>query len=179
MISRPVVFERFGGRSDELEYLAALRRAAAASRGGVALIAGEAGIGKSRLIAKFSLPSAGIARVARGACRHVAQSPFGPLDDALRALDPAYRTDVTTIDERIAGIIGTLAHNAERRTTIITPFWRAVPVDQLEAYVKAHTAANARRVRQPRHGACPLGSHDTRPARSRRRRLRGPPDPLK
>jgi predicted ATPase len=45
---------RFVGRVAELEALNGLLRAAASSGGGAMLVAGEAGIGKSRLVSELS-----------------------------------------------------------------------------------------------------------------------------
>src|SRR5271154_2460984 len=69
VISQPVLCRAFIGRADELEHLAERRRAAAAGRGGAVLVAGEAGIGKSRLLEQFrrSLPKR-TTRVAVTAC---------------------------------------------------------------------------------------------------------------
>lgn len=79
----------FVGRERELERLLAAYEAAAAGSPRVALIAGEAGIGKSRLVAELSdaVHSAG-GRVMIGACLNLADGglPLLPLAEALREL---------------------------------------------------------------------------------------------
>ncbi|MDQ6941631.1 MAG: AAA family ATPase [Candidatus Eremiobacteraeota bacterium] len=64
---------------------------ASAGRGGVVLVAGEAGVGKSRLIAEFrgSLTKSRV-RVAVGQCLEFAQRPYGPVLDALARFDPEH-----------------------------------------------------------------------------------------
>ncbi|MDQ6925138.1 MAG: AAA family ATPase, partial [Candidatus Eremiobacteraeota bacterium] len=90
MIAR-VVCRPFIGRHDELAYLHERRLDASAGRGGVVLIAGEAGIGKSRLIAEFrgSLAKSRV-RVALGQCIEFAQRPYGPVLDVLARFDPEH-----------------------------------------------------------------------------------------
>ncbi|MBV9438855.1 MAG: AAA family ATPase, partial [Candidatus Eremiobacteraeota bacterium] len=90
MIHRPVLCRRFIGRGEELAYLHEWRRDAGASRGGVVLIAGEAGLGKSRLLREFSAPlQKSRWRVAPAPCLEFGQRPYGPILDALARLDPA------------------------------------------------------------------------------------------
>ena len=72
-------------REAELDTLSRLFTMAAGGRGGVALVSGEAGIGKTSLVgaAVAALPAR--ARVLRGACDDlIAPRSFGPLRDAVR-----------------------------------------------------------------------------------------------
>ena len=72
-------------REAELAALSQLFASAADGRGGVALVSGEAGIGKSTLVgaALAALPAR--TRVLRGACDDlIAPRSFGPLQDAAR-----------------------------------------------------------------------------------------------
>jgi DNA-binding CsgD family transcriptional regulator len=88
MLSERVVCPDFIGRSSELQYLRARRRAAAEGRGGLVLVAGEAGIGKSRLVREFCAHlSPARHRIATSACREFAQRPLAPLATLLR--DPS------------------------------------------------------------------------------------------
>ncbi len=90
MISRPIVCRRLIGRRDELAFLHERRREAALSHGGLVLLAGEAGVGKSRLLGEFAASLAKSRyRIARSACLEFAQRPYGPVIGLLAALDPA------------------------------------------------------------------------------------------
>jgi predicted ATPase/DNA-binding CsgD family transcriptional regulator len=80
----------FVGREDQL---AELRRAwalAGAGSGQLRLVFGEAGIGKSRLVAKFLKEVGGTGAVLRGRCLDVGEEilPFGPIAEILRDLLP-------------------------------------------------------------------------------------------
>jgi DNA-binding NarL/FixJ family response regulator len=90
VISTPIRFVSFAGRASELEHLLARRRDAAGGRGGAALIAGDPGIGKSRLVREFCdrLPRR-TTRVVTAAFREYAQRPLAPLLSILTVLDPA------------------------------------------------------------------------------------------
>ncbi len=115
----------FIGRAAELEHLAERRRAAAAGRGGAVLVAGEAGIGKSRLLEQFrrSLPKR-TTRVAVAACRQFAQRPLGPLLDILAAIDPQAGASLAagafqSKSEQMAALVETFERLAEGSTTIV------------------------------------------------------------
>ncbi len=114
MIVRPVLCRPFVGRRDELAYLRERRREAGSSRGGLVLIAGEAGVGKSRLIAEFCGALAYSRwRIAHGPCTEFARRPYGPILDLLARLDPggfqlapaeSKRQQLDAIVERIAAV---------------------------------------------------------------------------
>jgi class 3 adenylate cyclase len=76
------------GRGAELEALLKWTEAARAGRGGAVLITGEAGLGKSRLVAEWQAACAGnVAKWAQGHCLSYGQSlPYHLLVDLLRAL---------------------------------------------------------------------------------------------
>jgi DNA-binding CsgD family transcriptional regulator/tetratricopeptide (TPR) repeat protein len=108
MVVRPVICRPFVGRREELAYLEERRREAAGSHGGVVLLAGDAGIGKSRLIAELCGPLATSRwRIGRGACLEHAQRPYGPVLDALAALDrgAASLTPAATKREQLDAIV--------------------------------------------------------------------------
>jgi DNA-binding CsgD family transcriptional regulator/tetratricopeptide (TPR) repeat protein len=88
VIGQPVACAVFVGRQDELAALTESRRALSRSHGSVVLLGGEAGIGKSRLLAQFVRQSSeGRARTLVGAeCLEQAQAPFGPIRSLARAL---------------------------------------------------------------------------------------------
>jgi DNA-binding CsgD family transcriptional regulator len=77
-------------RQDVLAELAALARRAGGGSGGVALLRGEAGVGKTAVIDRFSAGLDGSWRVLRGWCEPLgAPRPLGPLIDALPGLGSA------------------------------------------------------------------------------------------
>jgi DNA-binding CsgD family transcriptional regulator/tetratricopeptide (TPR) repeat protein len=83
----------FVGRSAELERLRTLMAAAEAEGRRVALLGGEPGAGKSRLVREFARAAARDgALVLYGACDAVVQTPYGPFAQALehlaRVIDP-------------------------------------------------------------------------------------------
>ena len=79
----------FIGRGAELEMLAEYRRAAAAGRGALVLVGGEAGIGKTRTVREFSAAcEAHGAHVYTAAAAHPETVPYQPFADLLRAAAP-------------------------------------------------------------------------------------------
>jgi DNA-binding CsgD family transcriptional regulator/tetratricopeptide (TPR) repeat protein len=87
MISSPITCRRFVGRREQLELLKAKWRASLAGRGSTVIVAGDAGLGKSRLVKEFC-ESTVVDRslLAFGECLEYARGPFAPLVDVLRAL---------------------------------------------------------------------------------------------
>jgi predicted ATPase/DNA-binding CsgD family transcriptional regulator len=87
MVSPPVYCRDFIGRTEELAFL---RRELDDARAGTCRfvpITGEAGIGKSRLVAELGAIAAACgARFAVGRSMEIVQTPYGPVRDALRAL---------------------------------------------------------------------------------------------
>jgi len=83
-----VLCRPFVGRFEELAYLRERRLEASSSHGGLVLIAGDAGVGKSRLIAEFcgSLAYARC-RIGSGQCLEFASRPYGPVLDILARID--------------------------------------------------------------------------------------------
>jgi predicted ATPase/class 3 adenylate cyclase len=75
----------FVGRGNEHERLIEKLAAARSGHGSVVLLAGEPGIGKTRLTEEFCEQAASSATVIRGNCYHEA-APFGPWIEALRSL---------------------------------------------------------------------------------------------
>jgi DNA-binding CsgD family transcriptional regulator len=125
VISEPVLCRSFVGRVAELAHLAERRREAAARRGGTVLVAGEAGIGKSRLLAEFrrSLPRRTV-RVASASCREFAQRPLGPWLEVLEALDPQAASLLTAgtfraKEEQMAALVDVFSKLAQRSTTVV------------------------------------------------------------
>ena len=84
----------FVGRAAELEKLRTLMPRAGGEGGRVGLIAGEPGVGKSRLVREFAVEAAGDgALVLYGSCDAAVSTPYGPfveaLDQLLRVTDVA------------------------------------------------------------------------------------------
>jgi hypothetical protein len=86
--SRPVACPILVGRDRELETLHEARRGLSRSRSAFVLIGGDAGIGKSRLLAAFVRTVAdGRARnIVSVECLEYAPAPFGPIRDAVEQL---------------------------------------------------------------------------------------------
>ncbi|MEY9861169.1 DNA-binding CsgD family transcriptional regulator/tetratricopeptide (TPR) repeat protein [Catenulispora sp. GAS73] len=82
--------ERFVGRDHELQQLRGLLDQAAAGRAGTVVLGGEAGVGKSRLLAQFVAEAEKDhqAHVLRGACIELGGGliPYAPLVESLRML---------------------------------------------------------------------------------------------
>ena len=85
----------FVGREEELSRLQLGLQSAATGKPGTLLIAGEAGVGKTRLVHEFAERIRGEAQVLLGSCIPLSGGglPYGPTVDALRPLtrdlDPA------------------------------------------------------------------------------------------
>ncbi len=123
MVSTPVLCRGFVGRAEELAHLVARRRAARESKGGTVLVGGEPGIGKSRLLTEFIERTAhGTARVVRAECRPFAQSPLGPLYDALSALecDMGEIRGAATPEDHLAALLRAFARASDRRAIVVT-----------------------------------------------------------
>src|SRR5499425_2277695 len=78
---------RFVGRTQELARLRHLLARAAAGEPLVALVGGEAGVGKTRLVEQLAAGGQGV-RVLRGGCVPLGEEgvPFAPVIEALRGL---------------------------------------------------------------------------------------------
>jgi DNA-binding CsgD family transcriptional regulator/tetratricopeptide (TPR) repeat protein len=122
VIVRPVLCQPFVGRREELAYLNERRLEAGSSHGGLVLIAGEAGVGKSRLISEFCASLARSRwRIGYGQCDASASRPYGPILDVLTALDPApFELGATeTKREQHDAIVNRFAAIAARRALIV------------------------------------------------------------
>ncbi|MGC0385609.1 ATP-binding protein [Streptomyces sp. SAI-129] len=88
MVAQRVVSPVFVGRSEELSKLAAALDAAVEQGPAVALVAGEAGIGKSRLLAEFTRSLDPGVRVVGGVCAELGRDalPYAPFLTVLRSL---------------------------------------------------------------------------------------------
>jgi DNA-binding CsgD family transcriptional regulator len=101
--ARPVACPTLIGRERELETLHAVRRGLAKSRPAFVLVAGEAGMGKSRLVAQF-LQGTGDRRARTTIsveCLEHGPQPFGPVRDAIAALARISETPLPPILSRL------------------------------------------------------------------------------
>jgi len=97
----------FVGRQAESEKLDAAWRAAAAGRGGLAIVGGEAGIGKSRLVLDFAARvSEGGGRVMIGATARPESTPYQPIVEALRSALPLVAA--LTLDHASTAVLASL-----------------------------------------------------------------------
>ncbi|NUS58404.1 MAG: AAA family ATPase, partial [Streptomycetaceae bacterium] len=88
MVAERVVSPVLVGRDEELSALSAALDTAVAHGPAVALVAGEAGIGKSRLLAEFARSAGPGVRVVEGACAELGRDglPYAPFVTVLRRL---------------------------------------------------------------------------------------------
>ncbi len=117
---------RFFGREDELRRLEDARRYAS-RRGSLVLLAGEAGIGKSRLVAAFTeqLPHRKYT-FALGRCVEYLRTPYAPFAQALDSVDPATAdilrsrsNDRRAKSALFAAVLDSLRKAADKRNTIV------------------------------------------------------------
>ena len=91
MIAPIIACRKLVGREVDLAHLLERRRRASRADGGIVTIAGDAGIGKSRLVAEFRTALRGMrVRVAVAHCRQFAEQPYAPLLDLLRQLGSSH-----------------------------------------------------------------------------------------
>jgi class 3 adenylate cyclase/tetratricopeptide (TPR) repeat protein len=110
-------FTAFVGREEPIAALVGLLDEAVAGRGRVVAIAGEPGIGKSRLIHEFRRRVAGRRlTVLEGRClSYGAAIPYAPLIDILRAnAGVGRRDDPARIEERLAAALDEVGMDASR-----------------------------------------------------------------
>ncbi len=109
----------FIARERETTLLAGLRRSAAAGHGCIALISGEAGVGKSTLLRRFE-QSLGSSRAfaASTRCVEFIQTPLGPLRDLLQKLD---RSVPKPQDTAVRALIERLSFEREAEAKPLQP----------------------------------------------------------
>ena len=115
---------RLVGRDAELQLLHETRRALSSGRGAVVLIGGEAGMGKTRLLAEFkeALTGGRAPHYALGECLQDAPRPFGPFRTVLAKLAhvaPTSPDGSTALIRRALGIL--VPDAADSATTVTNP----------------------------------------------------------
>ncbi|HZO95189.1 MAG TPA: AAA family ATPase [Candidatus Baltobacteraceae bacterium] len=121
MLSPAIVCPELVGRNGDLEVLLERRRAAASGHGNMVLLAGEAGIGKTRLLLEFrERLTNGRAACGVGQCREFGTLPYGPVAEALRDVGcGAPVIDAPTRAARLAALQRLLEASAARRNTVL------------------------------------------------------------
>jgi DNA-binding CsgD family transcriptional regulator len=143
VIVRPVLCRPFVGRFEELAYLRERRLEASASHGSLVLIAGDAGVGKSRLMAEFCASLAYVrCRVASGAALEFGSRPFGPILDVLARFDdaPFSLESATSKQQQFDAIVARFAALAARSALVVTVedlHWADAATLDLLAYLAA------------------------------------------
>jgi DNA-binding NarL/FixJ family response regulator/tetratricopeptide (TPR) repeat protein len=146
VIARPLSCRFFIGRHLEFDVLDQARRGLAKGRGSVVLIAGDAGIGKSRLVAEFlqKLRGGRLRNVASAECLERAPQPLGPfrvlaasLKHSLRAKDLPGDVVQTLAQLRVGAAAGAGSESEA------APLDKAELFAALATYFKAATAERA------------------------------------
>jgi DNA-binding CsgD family transcriptional regulator len=121
VIVRPVLCRPFVGRLEELAYLRERRLEAGSSRGGLVFIAGDAGVGKSRLISEFCAALANSRwKIGIGACLEVANRPYGPFLDVLARVGVPFEIRAAqTQHEQFDAIVDRLTTVAARTALVV------------------------------------------------------------
>jgi DNA-binding CsgD family transcriptional regulator/tetratricopeptide (TPR) repeat protein len=121
LIPAPVFCPYFIGRRPELAFLIERRRDLGKAHGGLILVGGDAGIGKSRLVREF-LDTTGRSRgwVAVGRCRPFASAPYEPLTELLATLVPgaAPLSPAETQDAQLRSIAQALLAVARKHAVV-------------------------------------------------------------
>lgn len=144
MIVRPVLCRPFVGRREELAYLRERRLEAASSHGAFVLIAGDAGVGKSRLISEFCASLAYSRwRIGQGPCLEFARRPYGPILDVLARVDPhaSELAPAATQHEQFEAIVERFRTVAARTALVVVVedlHWADAATLDLLAYLGAH-----------------------------------------
>ena len=149
MISTRIVCRPFIGRAGELEHLLLRRRQAGDGHGGLVLIGGEPGIGKSRVVRELKERlNRHTATFASSACREFAQKPLGPILEILEQIAKVRSAELagSTKNERYDLIAETFARVAAKRTTVAVLedlHWADIDLVQI-LLLLVRRAANAR-----------------------------------
>jgi eukaryotic-like serine/threonine-protein kinase len=120
---------RLVGRKHELDALLKTWRAAESGKGGVVLVTGEGGSGKTRLIRELIRAAAeGGTIVLTGKCQQSAVSPFGPLREAIDDyIGRILRMEGSTRLEWLARTVAAAADTAPVLRTLSGAFRRLIP----------------------------------------------------
>jgi len=129
----------FVGRTAALERLSAQFEAVSNGRGGVAIVLGEPGLGKTRLLEEFAdLARQRGAMVLRGACYDGEwQRPYGPFVEII--LEYARQADLAALNI-LAGLAPILARAAPELRTFLKDIPEPAPIDKDEERLRLFDA---------------------------------------
>ncbi len=121
MVLGPVACPSLIGRADELRELVARRLSAARGHGGLVLVAGSAGIGKTRLIRAFrGTLTGGRARFGIGYCSPSGNVPYAPLIEALTPLGcTPPLAPARTREDQIAALRDSIVQACSRHNAVL------------------------------------------------------------
>ena len=148
MISTRILCRPFVGRAEELEHLKLRRRQAGDGHGGLVLIGGEPGIGKSRLAGEFrERLNRRTSFVAASACREFAERPLRPILEILEKISEVRANDLVLSNKSdwLATIADAFERVAKRTTVVVIEDLHWADVDLVQTLlVLARRAANKR-----------------------------------
>jgi pimeloyl-ACP methyl ester carboxylesterase len=109
------------GRDKDLDQLKELLQDAINGKGGIALVSGEAGIGKTRLVKEFEVYARSLeAKVLNGRCLYESPTPFLPFREALRDVFQVSKSDSLSVQQRkIKKIVTTSAPHSEEAIPLV------------------------------------------------------------
>src|ERR1700722_11685654 len=122
MISTRILCRPFVGRAEELAHLKLRRRQAGDGHGGLVLIGGEPGIGKSRLVGEFrQWLNRRTSFVASSACREFAERPLRPILEILEKTAQVRANDLVLSNKSdwLDTIADAFERVASKRTTVV------------------------------------------------------------
>ena len=149
----PELGRRFVGRAEELRALRAVKHDLASGRGGIALIGGTAGIGKSRLLAEFlqTVDGGRAPLVVRTECLEYGGTTFGPIREIVAkvAASDGGRIDAAATASLERGsffaAIEAIVREAARKRAIVVSIedlhWADRSTLEFIAYWAAHIAS--------------------------------------
>ncbi len=120
MVVGPILCPALVGRADELHELTRRRLSASKGHGGLVLVTGDGGIGKSRLISAFREELAGRRTgFGIGYCRPTGNAPYAPFREAARGIGSALDVTALNRDERLALLADAVAGACRRRNAVL------------------------------------------------------------
>jgi DNA-binding CsgD family transcriptional regulator/tetratricopeptide (TPR) repeat protein len=156
LVARRVSSDRFIGRADDLGRLTAAYAQAAAGRSLFVLVTGEAGVGKSRLLAEArrGFEAAGATVLVGGCIQLGDELPFGPVAEALRPLVATQGRD------RVLALAGPHRLALERLIPELTPTPERLPDEHASGAWRLYEAVRTLLTTMTRDGPVVLAIED-------------------